>query len=178
MSQNLIPNKFTAGESLNLCINLTAYPAPDWSLSLYLRGPAAIDLTSTADNNLHKFTISAETTSSWQASSYWYELRATDDETVTVIEEGSLIIKPDLSDISAPYDGRHHVEKVLDAIEAVIESRATKDQERYRINNRELQRTPLGELIALRSKYRAELLQIKRAKKGQSLLGRKIYTVF
>lgn len=178
MSQSLIPNKFTAGESLNLCINLTAYPAPDWSLSLYLRGPASIDLTSTSDNNLHKFMVSAETTSAWPPSSYWYELRATDGETVTVIEEGSLIIKPDLSAIEGIYDGRHHVEKVLAAIEAVIEGRASKDQERYRINNRELQRTPLGDLITLRSRYREELRSIKRAKKGQSLLGRKILTRF
>jgi hypothetical protein len=38
------------------------------------------------------------------------------------------------------YDGRDHVRRVLDAIEAVIENRATIDQQHYQINNRSLTR--------------------------------------
>jgi hypothetical protein len=61
---------------------------------------------------------------------------------------------------------------------AVIEGRATRDQERYRINNRELQRTPISDLIRLRDRYREEARRERAAAKGQSLLGRRVLTRF
>ena len=57
----------------------------------------------------------------------------------------------------AALDDRTHAKKVLEAIEAVLENRAGKDQEEYSIAGRSLKRTPLDELYALRSKYRAEV---------------------
>ena len=42
---------------------------------------------------------------------------------------------------------------MLEAIQAVIESRATKDQEEYTIAGRSLKRTPLPELIKLLNFY-------------------------
>ena len=49
-----------------------------------------------------------------------------------------------------------HVRRVIDAIEAVIERRATKDQKSYSIDGRSLERTPIDELLLLRDRYRAE----------------------
>ena len=62
-----------------------------------------------------------------------------------------------MSDLASPDE--------LDAIEAVIENRATLDQERYRINDRELWRTPVTELIKLRQRYRAEVQAEKNAER-------------
>ena len=58
---------------------------------------------------------------------------------------------------TAAFDDRTHARTVLDAIEAVIESRATKDQERYSIAGRELWRTPIPTLLKLRQHYKAEV---------------------
>ncbi len=93
-------------------------------------------------------------------------MRATDGTTVVEIEAGQITIKPDLASISATHDGRNHVQRVLDAIEAVLERRATQDQEKYKINNRELWRTPLSELLVLRDRYRSELRRMRAAAKG------------
>ena len=74
------------------------------------------------------------------------------------------------------YDGQDHIEKVIDTIEAVIEGRASKDQEGYKINDRELRRTPIADLLLLREKYKRELSRHNLSKNsGNSLLGRKIH---
>jgi hypothetical protein len=57
-------------------------------------------------------------------------------------------------------------------LEAVIEGRASLDQERYRINNRELYRTPMETLIKLRNQYRAEVSRERAKASGKSLLVR------
>lgn len=175
---DLIPSDIPAGVTLQLSIPLTAYPAPTWSMSLALRGPQAIDIAATADEAAHVIEVDAATSTAWPAGRYWYTLRVTDGTDIVEVEAGQLLVKADIAAISGSYDGRHHVEKVLDAIEAVIEGRATLDQERYRINNRELQRTPLDQLMKLRTSYQAELRRLKAARAGQSGLGRNVFVRF
>ena len=75
-------------------------------------------------------------------------------------------MRPDIAQLAAGHDARSHVQRVLDAIEAVLEKRATLDQEQYRINNRELRRTPIADLLKLRDRYRMELQRAKAARNG------------
>lgn len=164
--------------TLDFAVTLTAYPAPAWSLDLLLRGPQAIDLPSAPDDTQHRFTVTAAVTSTWPAGGYWFSLRATQGAEVQLIDEGQITIRPDLAQIADTYDGRSHAEKVLTAIEAVIEGRATIDQQSYQINNRSLARTPIADLLMLRTRYRDELRRANMAAKGQSLLGRKVSVRF
>lgn len=168
---DILPKHFSAGTTLRVTATLTAYPAPDWSLSVILRGAGTIDLQATADGNAHLIEVDAATTQSWAAGSYWYSVRVTDGTDTFEVESGTIQIAADLLSATADYDGRSHVKRMLDAIEAVMEKRATLDQERYRINNRELYRTPMAELIKLRDKYRNEYAREKQAKQGR--FGRK-----
>lgn len=161
-----LPSSITAGTTFDRTIILTAYPAPDWALRAYLRGPQSIDLEAAADGAGHRFIVSAADTAGWASGEYWYSLRATNGGDVVEIESGQIAVKPNLAALEAGYDGRAHVQKVLDAIEAVLEKRATLDQQRYTINNRELWRTPIPELLMLRDRYRAELRRMKAASKG------------
>jgi hypothetical protein len=82
-------------------------------------------------------------------------------------------VKPNL--LAPGADGRSFVKQALDAIEAVLAKRATKDQERYVIevngSRRELWRTPIGDLLKLRDRYRAEYNAELRAKSGSKLFG-------
>lgn len=153
----IIPKEIAAGVTLELGVSFAEHPAPDWSLELTLRGPAAIDITSSADGDAHVISADAAATASWTAGRYSYQLRATDGTDVVTIERGELVIAPDLAAASAGYDGRTHARKVLDAIEAVIEGRASLDQQSYQINNRSLSRTPISDLLKLRNQYRAEV---------------------
>lgn len=130
------------------------------------RGPSQIDLTAEPAGASHRFLVSASATGEWSPGDYWYSVRATDGTTVVEVEAGQITIKPDLASISAVHDGRDHVRRVLDAIEAVLERRATQDQEKYKINNRELWRTPISELLVLRDRYRSELRRMNAVAKG------------
>ena len=162
----IFPTSISAGLTLDKTATLTAYPAPAWSLSAVLRGPSAIDLTAEAAGQAHRFLVQAVETAGWAPGDYWYSIRAENQGTVVEVESGTITIKPDLAAAGAGHDGRDHVRRVLDAIEAVLEKRATIDQERYKINNRELWRTPISELLTLRDRYRSELRRMNAARMG------------
>jgi len=164
-----IPGEIGAGVTFRATVPLPVYPAPKWSVDLILRGPGQIDLASVDDGENHTFHATAATTKGWVPGRYHYELRVSDGSDVVTVETGETRIAPDLATQPVGFDGRDHVRKVLDAVEAVIENRATIDQQSYQINNRSLQRTPLAELLSLRAKYRAELSQRKRARSGRGL---------
>jgi len=168
---SILPDKIGAGLTFSTLATLTAYQAPVWSLVVALRGPGAINLTSTAEGTQHRLTASAATTANWVAGLYSYSVRVTDGTEVFEIETGQITIAADLTNATEGHDGRTHAQRTLEAIEAVIERRASLDQERYRINNRELYRTPIGDLMKLRDLYRAEVRQEQAAARGKSLFG-------
>ena len=162
----IFPSKTSAGLTFDRTTTLTAYPATDWQLSAALRGPGAINLTAQAVGDAHQFLVPASETADWEPGDYWYSVRATRDGTVVEVEAGQIKITPDLATLDAGHDGRDHVRRVLDSIEAVLEKRATLDQQSYKINNRELARTPIPELLILRDRYRSELRRMMAARKG------------
>lgn len=162
----IFPSSISAGLTFDRTATLTAYPAPDWQLSAVLRGPATIDLQAEPVGPAHRFYANAAESAEWEPGAYWYSIRATDGTDVVEVEAGQIYIKPDLAAAEAGHDGRNHVQRVLESIEAVLEKRATIDQERYKINNRELWRTPISELLVLRDRYRSELRRMKAAAKG------------
>lgn len=63
----------------------------------------------------------------------------------------------DSAGVASGLDIRTHAEICLDAIEAVLQNKATKDQFSYSIAGRALSRYSWRELIAMRSHYRAEV---------------------
>lgn len=158
---SIFPNSASAGLTFDRTATLTAYAPPDWQLSAVLRGAGVINMTSVADGALHRFRVESAQTAEWAPGSYWYSIRATDGTSTVEIESGEILIKANLASEESGFDGRSHVQRMLEAIEAVLEKRATLDQERYRINNRELYRTPIAELLVLRDRYRAELRRMK-----------------
>lgn len=162
----IFPASTSAGLTFDRTAILTAYPAPDWSLEALLRGENIIDISAEASEKNHRFLVSAAETADWAPGVYWYSIRATRGDEVVEVDSGQITIKPNLAAIDGGHDGRNHVQRVLEAIEAVLEKRASIDQERYTINNRELWRTPIAELLNLRDRYRSELRRMNRAKNG------------
>src|SRR3990167_10017627 len=74
------------------------------------------------------------------------------------IDNGTLNITRDLASVSTTYDGRSHVKKVLDAIEATIEGTATKEQTSMSIAGRTITRRTVQELLVLKDRYKAEYI--------------------
>jgi hypothetical protein len=115
--------------------------------------------------------VAAATTAVYTAGIYhWqaYIVRSSDSERITV-DSGTFEVKANRD--AAATDPRGHVKKVLDAIEAIIEKRASKDQESYSIQGRSLGRTPIADLILLRDRYRAEYVREQRAERIRNGLG-------
>ncbi len=138
----------------------TDYPPAAFSLkySARLEGSTAseIEITASESGADYLIEVASATTATYAAGTYrWqaYIIRTADSERLT-LASGTFEVKPNKD--TAATDPRTHVKKVLDAIEAVIESRATKDQESYTINGRSLSRTPIAELLVLRDKYKIE----------------------
>ena len=89
---------------------------------------------------------------------HWYAFitRTSDSERIAV-DDGYAKIKIDFTDTNA--DHRSHAKKVLDAIEAVLENRASQDQMSYSIAGRSLSRMSITDLMMFRDRYRAEYNQ-------------------
>lgn len=72
------------------------------------------------------------------------------------IASGTVIVLPDPTVVDANFDPRSHARKVLDAIEAVIERRASKTHEETTLSDgRQVKSIPHAELMKLRSHYAA-----------------------
>jgi hypothetical protein len=172
------PAEATAGLSFSASVAFADYPAPTWTMQLHLRGPAQIDLTATAGGTSHKFTADAAATTAWAPGTYWFALRATDGDDVKEAATGQLVVLPDLAAVTGTYDGRTQNEIALASISAVLAKRATQDQQKYTINNRELWRTPIADLLKLRAFYAAAVRREKGTKSGNSAWGRAIQVRF
>lgn len=151
------PRSITAGLTLSALLSFDGYPSSDWTATAYLRGPGSIDIVAEPEDDAHHFAATAVESGAWPAGRYAASIRVTDGTDVFELDAFEVEILADLALAPAGLDHRSHAKRVLDAIEAVIESRASKDQESYTINGRSLSRTPISDLLALRDKYRREV---------------------
>lgn len=180
------PTEVRAGDTVKWTRDdLTAtYPASGgWSLDYYLRNAtASIDIGTSAnaeDPDAFDVDETAATTAGWAAGEYRWIARVSKGAEVYTVETGTLLVKANLA-AAGGVDDREHAEKVLTAIEAVIEGRASKDQASYTIGNRSLSRTSLPDLLALRDKYRKEVARLRAEERlAQGLnSGRTVHTRF
>ncbi|MDZ7804320.1 hypothetical protein [Thiohalophilus sp.] len=121
------PTKFAAGDTLQWKRSLAAYPASaGWTLHYALFNAAgAYTIDSTADGDDHAIDVPSTTTAGWTPGRYnWSAYVTHTDGRRQSLFSGGLLIEPDLTSDEA-YDGRSHARKMLDAIEATIEGRAT-----------------------------------------------------
>lgn len=131
-----------------------------------------------------KFTATAAVTAAYIAGDYKWQLTASFGAGASAIRhtiaEGWVTLTDNIAARNAAYDNRSHVKKVLDAIEAVLEGRATRQDQAYTIAGRSLQLTPIPDLIKLRVLYKREYeneMAAERIKAGLGS-GRKILTRF
>ncbi|MDM5178506.1 hypothetical protein PO883_15010 [Massilia sp. DJPM01] len=170
----IIPPEISAGLTFSALASLENYLAPEWSLSLALRGPASIDLVSVPESTGHRLDAAASATAAYLPGLYRYTLRATRSGIVREVENGTVNVLADVAALPAGGDMRTHACIVLDNINAVIEKRATQDQQKYTINNRELWRTPLKDLLLLRATYIALVRAEEASARGSNCFGQTI----
>lgn len=160
------PDTINAGETIDWRReDLSDYPAPSWALTYQIRNAGfAHTVAASASGSAHAVTIAAATSQGFAAGVYDMAGYVVNGAETRQVYRGTLTIKPWLGRAGA-VDARSHARKVLDAIEAVIEHRASKDQQSYRIGDRELVRMTADELMNLRRIYRAEVRREVRAER-------------
>ena len=136
------------------------YPATTWTLKYWCKKTgstgANFSITATADGSNFAVSVSASTTATYTAGDYTWVAVVTSGTEAYEVDRGTFTLLPRY-DQAANLDDRSHARTVLDAIEAVIEGRAAKDQQEYAIGGRMLKLTPIADLLVLRNRYKAEV---------------------
>lgn len=140
----------------------TDYPTASYALSYEFNlvdGSTAANFTLTATESNDEYIIEVSNTTSYTSGQYnWvsYITRSSDSARIK-LSEGFTEIQENYATTTSSV--RSHAKKVLDAIEAVIENRATMDQSSMSIAGRSLSRLTIDELLQFRDRYKAEYLK-------------------
>ena len=140
-------------------------------LTYYLRTNTASEgatVVGVAESSGWKFTITAGTSSAFDAGTWYWQAVAT--ATVggakTTLGTGQLTVEPSLSYAGSPgaFDGRSQAQKDLEACQAAIRSLMSGGAvQEYRIGTRSLKRYELADLLALESKLKADVARENKA---------------
>lgn len=179
MIYNLFPReKVIIGEWLDIQLSFIDYPSSQYTLSYIFVGDTSqheIVCTQNADNT---FQLESEVVG--DPGEYKFQAVATDSLSHKFyVDSGSVTYEINYATLTTGQDNRSHVKKVLDALEAMIEGKATSDQIYYMIEGRALSRIPPDQLMMWYEKYKhmyEQELKLERRKRGKST--GKIYVEF
>lgn len=176
---NNIPKSFVSGDDLEIDLSATReqFPTEDYSLLFVVSVSGRYQQTELDDSRL--LSIGWRVTKKWSGSIPWrlYAVGKVRDERKTISSGFIQILEPFAAYGTAQEDPtpKTHEEKVLAAIEAVLENQATHEQLSISINGRSLMRRSTTELFELRQKYRDLVVQAKaREKAGGKIVFGKI----
>ena len=122
-------------------------------------GSKKFTLTATEADDTYYIEAASSSTTSYSIGDYVWDayITKTSDSNRVLVDSGRTTITENLANTNA--DLRSHAKKVVDAIEAVIENRASMDQSSMSIAGRSLSRMSIDELMTFRDRYRAEYLK-------------------
>lgn len=173
------PTRLVAGDTLKFKIALADYLASDsWVLTYTLvKASTRITFTATADGTDHLVTVDAATTAAYAVGTYDWRAQVSKAGEVFTVRTGRIEV---VSAFASATDARTHARKVLENIEAVLESRASSAVAEYQIAGRMLKNIPISELLTLRDKYRGEVAREDAASDIARGLGdrRRVYVRF
>lgn len=164
------PTEIVAGTTVKWTKSLSDYSASEgWSLTYYFfNSDNHFSVEATSSGEDFQITIDASTSANYQPGEYKWQAIVTKGTEKYVVDSGYIKVLPSPTQA---VDWRSDIKKALDAIKAVIEGRATKDQASYQIAGRRLDRTPVPDLIALYDKLKKEYakeLKAEKLAKGES----------
>jgi len=145
------------------------FPASAWTLVYTLvSATAQIQITATASGIDHLVELTSTTTGAYDAGDYTWQAHISKGDERYKVGEGLLTVIPDFATKSSGYDSRSHVKKVLDALEASIEGRASKTQVEQSISGVQIKHMTLAEQVTLRDQYALKYRKEQAAKNGTS----------
>lgn len=149
------PNKLYINMDATWTESLSDYPASLGYVLKYTVTNAsyqiAISSSASSDNpDSHTVTIASADTATWHAGKYQYLKYVEKSGKKYPISQGSIEI---VASVFAANDQRSFAQRMIDAIEATMEGRATKEQTALTINGRSIQYLSLTELISARAHF-------------------------
>lgn len=157
------PTTVRAGDTWEWTTSLADYPAGTYTLTYtFWNASAAFTATASASGSDHLVDIAPATTVGYASGRYEWVARASDGTDTYTVAAGVLQVLPA---VGSSMDTRSHARKMLDAITATLESRATTDEldlVTASFNGRSMTRV---ELIKLRQHYLAAVNQEEQAAK-------------
>jgi len=148
------PETLRAGDNATWTRSLPDYlPADGWVLKYALTNAGAA-VTITATNNgdgSHLVDVAATTTDDWAAGTYGLQGFVEKSGARYTVYEGYVEILPGLH--LGAVESRSLVKQILDALDAMILGKASRDQASYTIGGRSLQHLSPRELVDWRDHY-------------------------
>lgn len=151
------PGCINAGDTVKWLKTLTDYPATDgWVLKYtYINATAKQEVTAAAQGADYAVTILAATSAAWAAGSYDWRATVAKAGEVYTVAGGRSVVKPSFG--VATLDARSQARRALEAVETMMEGRASSATAEYEIAGRKLKYIPVPELLQLRDKLRADV---------------------
>jgi hypothetical protein len=170
------PKQITAGDSVDFTFACDYLPSDGWSMTWRLVGAGvALTLSAAAAGTGFEVTAAASATGALTVPATGIPCRlfgfAVNGAQRFTVYSGNCFLAPNPASITG--DTRGHAQRTYDAIKALLEGRATKDQQSYKIGDRELARIPVPELLMLQDYYRTQANREQNAEAlAQGLPGR------
>jgi hypothetical protein len=143
------------------------FQTPAQSVSIRFAGPSSHTANLTNTGGAWKAAVQTE---GWPAGLYWFDVLCQDAEgNKWTLLRDRLDLKPSLS--SLPEDSRTDAERMVEMIEAMMAGNASAGVRSYKINNRELERYGIEELLKLLAFWRNRLVKERRKSRGESPFG-------
>jgi hypothetical protein len=179
----VIPTEIRAYFNTDFTVPDKAAEVPDgYTPKFVLGGASSLTVDGSISGEDIAFALTAEQTENLTTGQYWYQVVAEDDPESSssssapvnrvFIAEGTVWVVGKISG-SGAYDGRSVSERIIAAIDATIEGKATADQQSYVIQSgsgsRSLSRMSLEDLMIARKYYATIVAAEKRKASGGPL---------
>lgn len=169
-----IPSKIIAGLNVAWSDAPVGYPSCEYTMKYVLvNATGRIEITSAATVNGYSVILKASDTASWSAGTYRMIGYAEKSGEKYEVYNATIVVDAN------PFTGtgtdyRSHNQRVLEALQATIQGRATKEQSELTIGSRMIRLMSMDELIKAETHYR----WMVKSESGTAGSSRKIYTVF
>lgn len=185
-------NQMVVGDTWSFPVESSDYPAPTWTLTLYLvprfstPAQSPIEITSTAEGSDHRFAVAATVTATYKPGQYSYITRATDGTQKFTLDAtqwgGEVTLLPDPAAAVQGDDHRTQAQKAIDDLKAALATYGTTNGHvsEYEINGRRMKFRSMAEIeaqIVFWQKERANEIRADAIARGMAD-PRKIYVAF
>jgi hypothetical protein len=150
------PALINAGDTAKWFKTLADYPASTgWVLSYALvNASVRLAFSGAAAGDDFLVTVAAATTASWAPGAYDFRATVTKSGEVFTVGQGRITVAPAFG---AAIDARSSARRMLEAVEATVEGRASSATAEYEIAGRKLRYIPVPELLTLRDRLRQDV---------------------